>query len=208
MTNHRNKNNNTSFSLYDTDDNDQEEDDNDNNNEDNESNKDPSLREIIANSHEDDFKYPLALKSNLSFENALELAHTISWTDKGLSVRTESQQQDIIDDLDQKEIIPNKENINFPVGVEIDDFQEARNIIKNCSVVCGMHPDQVHTISYYIFRIISYVDYCHDCFLLLVYFTLHTIFIWLITYVYSFKICDNYLITNIINLYLYFKIGG
>jgi hypothetical protein len=91
---------------------------------------------------------PLALHSSNEFEEQLNRSKQTRWTEIGLQHEDEGALED--PDLDgdedeeqEKACDSNVRRHEMVGGSNIDSYEEAVGIVRNCSVVIGMHPDQV-----------------------------------------------------------------
>lgn len=80
-----------------------------------------------------DFCYPFFASSSDVFDDSCSRAEHTQWTTKGLQDDEDSETAETMD--------------NTHVLQPIHDYEEARNIVRNCSVLVGMHPDQVRKLS-------------------------------------------------------------
>lgn len=103
----------------------------------------------------------LALASMRDFDDKLAQSRRIQWTSKGL---TEHEDGDVVEDDSPSDecsccsingsdhtgnsaIDSLKHDSALFGGREVDDYKQACDIVNNCSVVVGMHPDQVQYIT-------------------------------------------------------------
>jgi hypothetical protein len=101
--------------------------------------------------------FPLALQTEEEFSNQLKMARQVRWTKKGLQHEEEEEgdgeEEEEQDDQSVSQSITTcdadssrQSNVrlrDMEGGIEIQNYLEACDIVKNCSIVVGMHPDQV-----------------------------------------------------------------
>ncbi len=79
----------------------------------------------------DSFEFPKILQNQTAFTDGLKNGRLACWTAKGLETGLNIADSD----EDRSKL--------YPQANEIESFSEARNIVRNCSLIVGMHPDQV-----------------------------------------------------------------
>lgn len=114
--------------------------------------------QIVSAKENITFHYPTVLRSENAFASGIHMGLRTRWTSKGLEDVSENfheeLSEELIADLESKlklsninENSPDIRNTDvadtpFPSPREVREYDEARSIVRDCSIVVGMHPDQ------------------------------------------------------------------
>ena len=90
--------------------------------------------------------FPLLLRDRTVFDDSLEEARQLAWTNKGLNNEEDGDRAGVLgtdrDRESEKTWGTGDDDGRFIPGIEVGDFDEAKRLVAGASIVVGMHPDQ------------------------------------------------------------------